>query len=88
MSVTPASSAVAVLIAHAGSRHQDINRIEAKVDGSQLGVLAVSYTLIADIDQLRMPLAGLPRHVDGLWRHSCFEAFIGMKDSAAYYEFN
>ena len=26
--------------------------------------------------------------VDDLWRHTCFEAFIGMKGSAAYYEFN
>ncbi len=88
MPVTRLSSAAAVLISNAGSRHQDIHRIEAKVDGSESGALAFSYTLIADIHQLRVPVTAAPRRVASLWRHSCFEAFFGVKGNPAYYEYN
>ena len=88
MPVTRSVSAAAVLISNSASPHRAIHGIEAKVDGNELGVLAVSYTLIADIHQLLIPAAAAPRRVDGLWRHSCFEMFVGMKDRPAYYEFN
>ena len=26
--------------------------------------------------------------VDGLWRHTCFEAFVGIPGAEPYYEFN
>jgi len=88
MPVTRLISAAAVLISNAGLPHQVIQRIEAKVDGSDSGVLAFSYTLIADMNQLLIPVAAAARRVDGLWQHTCFEAFIGMKDGRGYYEFN
>jgi hypothetical protein len=37
---------------------------------------------------VRIPSPAIPRRVDGLWQHTCFEAFVGFKDSPAYYEFN
>lgn len=88
MPVKHSSSAAAALISNLVSLRQAIHRIEAKVDASESGALAFSYTLIADTHQLRIPVAAAPRRVDGLWRHTCFEAFIGMKGSTAYYEFN
>jgi hypothetical protein len=88
MPVTRSTSVSAVLISNAASPDPVIRGIEAKVDGNESAALAVSYTLIADIRQLLIPVAAAPKHVDGLWRHSCFEAFFGMKDSPAYYEFN
>jgi len=88
MPVTRSISAAAVLISNTASPHQFIQRIEAKVDGSQSGALAFSYTLIADMNQLLIPVAAAARRADDLWRHTCFEAFIGMKDGGAYYEFN
>ncbi len=88
MPVTRSTSLSAVLISNAGSPDPVIHGIEAKVDASESAALAFSYTLIADLNQLLIPVAAAPRHVDGLWQHSCFEAFFGMKDSAGYYEFN
>ena len=88
MLVTRSGSAAGVLISNDGSLHQAILGIEASVDASESAALAFSYILIADIHQLRIPVAGAPKHVDGLWRHTCFETFLGMKGSTAYYEFN
>lgn len=88
MPVTRSSSATAVLNSNSGSRHGYIHRIEAKVDARESGELAFSYTIIAAIHRLRIPVVATPRRVDGLWRHSCFEAFFGVKGSSAYYEFN
>jgi hypothetical protein len=38
--------------------------------------------------RLRVPQASAGRRADGLWRHTCFEAFIATAGTAAYYEFN
>jgi hypothetical protein len=70
------------------SPHQVIHGIETSVDASESAALAFSYTIIGDIHRLLIPVAAAPKHVDGLWRHTCFEAFIGMKGSPVYYEFN
>lgn len=50
--------------------------------------LALRYALDADISQLRVPSATAPARTDGLWRHTCFEAFLAAGDSPAYYEVN
>lgn len=51
-------------------------------------VLTVTYVLSGNIDRLRVPPARGAGRADGLWRHTCFEAFIAMQGTAAYYEFN
>jgi len=88
MPVTRSTSVSADLVSNAGSPDPVIHGIEAKVDGSESAALAFSYTLIGDIHRLLIPIAAAPKHVDGLWRHTCFETFIGMKGSPVYYEFN
>ena len=30
----------------------------------------------------------VPQHRDGLWQHTCFEAFVGLGDGPAYLELN
>lgn len=88
MPVTHSTSVSAVLSSSAGSPAPVIRGVVTKVDASESAALAFSYTLIGDIHRLLIPVAVAPKHVDGLWQHTCFEAFIGMKASAAYYEFN
>ena len=88
MPVTRSTCLSAVLSSNAESPDPVIHGIEAKVDASESAALAFAYTLIGDIHQLRIPVAAAPRRVDGLWRHTCFEAFIGADGDAAYYEFN
>jgi hypothetical protein len=51
-------------------------------------VLTVTYVLHGIIERLRIPAAKSPRRIDGLWQHTCFEAFLAVKGSSTYYEFN
>jgi hypothetical protein len=52
------------------------------------GALAIRYRLEADAKRLRVPWPTAPRRVDGLWRHTCFEAFVARAGKEAYHEFN
>lgn len=52
------------------------------------GALGCRYELRADTARLRIPRTGAGRRVAELWRHTCFEAFIAVPDTSAYYEFN
>lgn len=50
--------------------------------------LALRYRLAADLERLAIPGAAAPQRVEGLWRHTCFEAFAMGDDAPAYREFN
>jgi len=51
--------------------------------------LLLRYRLKGDLSRLRIPFpAETPRFTDGLWQHTCFEAFIGESGKPAYREFN
>ena len=50
--------------------------------------LLLHYTVQGRLDALRLPGARAPRFVDGLWRHTCLEAFVGTPMGSAYHEFN
>ncbi|MBM4298852.1 MAG: DOMON-like domain-containing protein [Deltaproteobacteria bacterium] len=65
-----------------------VRSIEAIIDANQTGALKLCYTLKGALPRLIIPPAAPPRRVDGLWKHTCFEAFIRVKDSAGYLEFN
>lgn len=52
------------------------------------GSLQLAYRLAGDLVRLRLPGSGQPSRTDGLWRHTCFEAFIGSHGTPAYREFN
>lgn len=51
------------------------------------GDLELLYRLRGDQRQLRLPAAANPEPADGLWQHTCCEAFVGFADGA-YREFN
>ena len=48
----------------------------------------VQYMLAGGLSALAIPEPLPPGPADGLWQHTCFEAFVGMAGSAAYREFN
>ncbi len=77
----------AYLLAHpdAGGEFVWSISVEAHYAG---GTLTCRYALHAEMARLRVPQAGAGRQTDGLWKHTCFEAFIGASGSAGYYEFN
>jgi hypothetical protein len=53
------------------------------------GSLTFRYVLRADMLHVRIPPTASPARADGLWAHTCFEAFIApVAAGAAYYELN
>lgn len=52
------------------------------------GTVAMVYSLEADMARVRIPGPVSARRVDGLWQHTCFEAFFARAGNEAYHEFN
>lgn len=50
--------------------------------------LQLHYQLCGDVARLRLPAPAHPGPADGLWQHTCFEAFVGVQGERAYREFN
>lgn len=50
--------------------------------------LRLAYALQADLAAIALPPLALPGFAEDLWRHTCFEAFIGREGTPAYYEYN
>ena len=50
--------------------------------------LQLAYTVIGNTAGLRIPAATQGGPADGLWQHTCFEAFVAADGEAAYHEFN
>jgi hypothetical protein len=50
--------------------------------------LVFTYAVSGTISDLAIPSVAVSARSDELWRHTCFEAFIGSSRDAAYYEFN
>lgn len=52
------------------------------------GGWCLRYELRGDLAALLIPEPVTPGPADGLWQHTCFEAFVGPSGSPAYQEFN
>ena len=52
------------------------------------GSLRLHYRMRGQLDALRIPPPSTPQQTDGLWQHTCCEAFITEGDGSAYREFN
>jgi hypothetical protein len=50
--------------------------------------LSLRYVLAGDLQRVRIPAPRAPLRVDGLWRHTCFELFLGVAGEPEYREFN
>jgi hypothetical protein len=73
---------------HPSSRHASVRAIEVLVRRTVIGELQMTFRLDADIPRIRIPTAGELRMGEELWRHTCFELFIGVEGQPAYHEFN
>jgi len=62
--------------------------IDVEVARPRADRLVLSYLVTGKISDLRMPPVMTAARTDELWRHTCFEAFVGTSPGAAYYEFN
>jgi hypothetical protein len=51
-------------------------------------LLTLHYRLEGDLAALRIPAPAPPARTDGLWQHTCLEAFIGESRGNPYWEYN
>ncbi|MFZ2852728.1 MAG: DOMON-like domain-containing protein [Rhodocyclaceae bacterium] len=65
-----------------------VRTLEACVAFQPDGSLLLTYRLRGEIARLRIPGPQDAERTDGLWQHSCFEAFVGRQGDPAYREFN
>ena len=79
----------AQLYRHAASTGRAAARITARAAWSRrLRELSLRYRLDGDMQRLLLPAAAAPTRTDGLWQHTCFEAFLRPAGSDGYVEFN
>ncbi len=50
--------------------------------------LKLRYTIRGGLEEIVWPPVASPVRADGLWRHTCFEAFIASASGEGYFEFN
>lgn len=66
-----------------------VRGVDIRVAREASGALTLRYLLHADMLHVRIPPAAPPTRADGLWAHTCFEAFIAPgAQGAPYYELN
>jgi hypothetical protein len=65
------------LMIHPDSRCAAVTGIEADVVCPRPGEMALIYRVIGLMSGVRLPAATRPERTDGLWRRTCFEAFVG-----------
>lgn len=62
--------------------------VDAMVRRARCGVVSLSYR-IDGASAVRVPVpAASSARIDGLWEHTCLEAFVAPVDAAAYWELN
>jgi hypothetical protein len=83
-----ASPQRAYLLAHPDAGGEFVWSIAAEAELTSRGALSCRYALRGEVARLRLPRAGGGRRAEGLWRHTCFEAFVRAADHRGYYEFN
>jgi hypothetical protein len=75
-------------VATPGAQHDVVQELSVLVTRPEPGQLQLTYRLLGDLDALQLPEPRAAVRTDGLWRHSCFEAFIGHAAAPDYREYN
>lgn len=76
------------LMAHPATQSEAVRSLDVELAIPSPGLLRLRYTLKAEMAKIRVGPEVAPAFSDGLWKHTCFEAFIQPEGSRGYYEFN
>lgn len=76
------------LLPHPTSRPNGISAILVTLARQPSGALELTYTFHGNPNRIRFPEPATAKRADGLWRHTCCEAFIRVDACTAYHEFN
>ncbi len=73
---------------HPDSQCQAVTRIDVDVARPRARTLVLSYVVTSSQGGVRLPGPEAADRTDGLWRMTCFEAFIRAPGAAGYVEIN
>ncbi len=76
------------LLPHPGAAGVPVTRFATCAQREPDGGLLLAWDLGFVPGTIRLPAPALPVRCDGLWRHTCFEAFLAASGAAGYLEFN
>jgi len=82
------ASRCVALVRHPSTPAPAVRHIDVELGSTPEGGLKLRFFLDGDVDAIAVPRIVESRQSDGLWQHTCFEAFIGGQGSGAYCEFN
>ena len=78
----------ALLLKHPDTPGEAVWSVAAEVQLTAGARLACRYSLHGELARVRVPGSRIGLRADGLWRHTCFEAFVAVPGTPGYYEFN
>ncbi len=76
------------LVPYEKSHSASASETKGRLQRSETGALTFHYALRAEMLHVRVPPSRSPGRADGLWNHTCFEAFIAAPGIPGYYELN
>jgi hypothetical protein len=76
------------MICHGQSLAGCIERIGVTITLGTSGEVTLTYRVSAEIAALEIPALSTPHRIDGLWKSTCFELFIGNFEDENYLEYN
>ena len=76
-----------ILAPHPGQAHPPLD-IGVKLSLLGTDVVKLEYVVAGPVSDVLIPSRSDPERTDGLWQHTCFEAFIGTPEGSAYVEYN
>lgn len=79
---------LSVLSVHPTTPTSQVETLNVELSLSSDGAWNLRYDLAGDLAGLRIPTPHAAERCDGLWRHTCFELFVGSSGTSAYREFN
>jgi hypothetical protein len=77
-----------LLVCHPETLCPAVERLSVDIQFLPGKGLHLHYHLQGDLRRLCIPQIQTPSMVDGLWEHTCFEAFIATEGDNGYQEFN
>jgi len=83
-----ASSERLALVPHPDTPCAAVRALTFSLERPTPALLTLHYRLDANLAALRIPEPRSPVRADGLWQHTCFEAFVGQVNARSYWEFN
>jgi len=78
----------ALLRTHPDTPGEAVCSVAAGVHLTTGSSLACRYSLQGELARVRVPDARAGQRADGLWKHTCCEAFVAVPGAPGYYEFN